>query len=101
MGFTFKENCPDYRNTRVIDIIDELKEYNISYDVYDPNIDKKLVEKEYAIKIQTTMPIIENYDAIILAVAHDEFKKIDLEKSNKIIFDVKGLLSKSKIIKRL
>jgi UDP-N-acetyl-D-glucosamine/UDP-N-acetyl-D-galactosamine dehydrogenase len=101
MGFTFKENCPDYRNTRVIDIIDELKEYNISYDVYDPNVDKKLVEKEYAIKIQTTMPTIENYDAIILAVAHDEFKKIDLEKSNKIIFDVKGLLSKSKIIKRL
>ena len=101
MGFTFKENCPDYRNTRVIDIIDELKEYNISYDVYDPHVDKKLVEKEYAIKIQTTMPTIENYDAIILAVAHNEFKKIDLEKSNKIIFDVKGLLSKSKIIKRL
>ncbi len=103
LGFTFKENCPDFRNTGVMSIIKELQEFGVDYDIHDPNVDSSEVLKVYGIK---TMPRIEtaNYDAIILAVAHDSFKKLpwqDIRKQVKVIFDVKGILPKEWVNSRL
>ena len=104
LGFTFKENCPDVRNTRVIDIINELKTYNVNLTIIDPWANPDEVEKEY--KIQTYQELLGNffYDAIILAVGHKTFLKIDLSKYLKkesVVFDVKGILAKSKTDGRL
>ena len=106
MGFTFKENCPDFRNTRVIDIIAELEDVNCNVEVYDPWIDKSEAKDEYNI-----MPIIfpeENkYDAIILAVAHDEFKEMGVAavkcfaKKDHVLYDVKYILGKEHVDGRL
>ena len=79
MGLTFKENCPDLRNTRVVDIVNELAEYNINVDVYDPWVDPEECEREYGIKpIQTLKE--GTYDGIVLAVAHEQFKAIGIDK---------------------
>jgi UDP-N-acetyl-D-galactosamine dehydrogenase len=104
LGFTFKENCPDVRNTGVINIINELKTYNVNLTIIDPWANPDEVEKEY--KIQTHQELIGNffYDAIILAVGHKVFLKIDLSKYLKkesVVFDVKGILAKSKTDGRL
>ena len=103
LGLTFKENCPDIRNTRVIDVYNELIDYNCLVDVYDPWADSKTVKKEFSLdiikKIKTNY-----YDGIILAVAHSEFLKINIRQylnSNGILYDVKGALSESKIDARL
>jgi len=103
LGLTFKENCPDIRNTRVIDVYNELIDYNCLVDVYDPWVDSKTVKKEFSLdvikKIKTNY-----YDGIILAVAHSEFLKINIRQylnSNGILYDVKGALSESKIDARL
>ncbi|WP_419770586.1 MAG: nucleotide sugar dehydrogenase [Candidatus Marinarcus sp.] len=104
LGLTFKENCPDIRNTKVIDIIDELKEYGCNIDVYDPWAKAQEVKHEYNIDILDTDKKlnIENYNAIILAVGHNEFRKLNLKKSeNQVIFDVKSFLDKSIIDERL
>ncbi|MGL1888345.1 MAG: nucleotide sugar dehydrogenase [Reichenbachiella sp.] len=97
MGITFKENCPDVRNTRVVDIINELKEYNIEVDVYDPLANTKEVEEEY--NIQLSPNINEDYAATILAVSHDQFKELDWEQLSEksLIYDVKGILPRSLI----
>lgn len=95
LGITFKENCPDIRNTKAIDIYRELREYDIDVDVYDPWADPLEVKYEYAIKTITEYPKGNGYAAIILAVAHNEFRSIDLNKHKKaetIIYDVKGIL---------
>jgi len=96
MGLTFKENCPDIRNTRVVDIVDELKTYDANIHIYDPWVNPDEVKREYGIQIITTLE--ENkFDAIVLTVAHDHFKKMDitqiraLGKSNSIIYDLKYL----------
>ena len=94
LGFSFKENCPDIRNTRVYDIYRSLKEYNINVSVYDPWVDASAVKQEYGIEINTSLPM-RRYDAVILAVAHDEFRTIDyssITASNYVIYDVKWLL---------
>ena len=78
MGLTFKENCPDYRNTRVIDLIKEFKNFSCNVDVYDPWVNKKLVADEYKFD-PISKPIKGNYDAIVLAVAHDKFKLLSEE----------------------
>lgn len=79
MGLTFKENCPDLRNTRVVDIVNELAEYNINVDVYDPWVDPEECEREYGIKpIQTLKE--GTYDGIVLAVAHEQFKTMGIDK---------------------
>ena len=79
MGLTFKENCPDLRNTRVVDIVNELAEYNINVDVYDPWVDPEECEREYGIKpIQTLKE--GTYDGIVLAVAHEQFKAMGIDK---------------------
>ncbi len=93
LGFTFKEDCPDVRNTRVIDIYQELKCFDMDVDVYDPWADAKEVQHEYNIAIKNVLPVLDDYSAIILAVAHQEFKQINLAKSEKqVIFDIKGIL---------
>ena len=77
MGLTFKENCPDLRNTRVIDIVDELKKHNCNVDLFDPWVNKHDVAEEFKIKA-INKPMDNNYDAIIIAVAHDELKILTL-----------------------
>ncbi len=94
LGITFKENCPDVRNTRVIDIITDLQEYGAKVSVYDPQADAHLVKEEYGIEL---LPSIENqkFEAIVLAVAHRDFEKLDLEElknDTAVVYDVKGFL---------
>ncbi|MGD8560554.1 MAG: Vi polysaccharide biosynthesis UDP-N-acetylglucosamine C-6 dehydrogenase TviB [Gammaproteobacteria bacterium] len=106
MGLTFKENCPDLRNTRVIDIIEEFKDYNANIDVYDPWVDPDEAQHEYGIT-----PISElkenHYDAIILAVNHKQFYDMGpdnirkLGKSNVVLFDVKAMLPREAVDGRL
>lgn len=94
LGFTFKENCPDVRNTKVIDIIRTLKEYDTNIFVYDPWADPAIAEREYDIKITNVCPD-RKFDAVILAVAHDKFKGLDittLTTQSSVVFDVKGVI---------
>ena len=106
MGLTFKENCPDLRNTRVIDLIEEFKGFNCNVDVYDPWVDKDEAVHEYGIK-PIDQPVEGKYDTIILAVAHDEFKELSLEqikafgKDNHVLYDIKYLLKASEVDGRL
>ncbi len=104
MGITFKENCPDVRNTKVIDIIKQLKNYHIQVDVHDPWANPDAVYHEYGIRTITEMPEDSEYDAVILAVAHKQFnyemiKKVCHEKC--VLFDVKSILEKSLVDARL
>lgn len=98
LGLTFKENCPDIRNTKVIDIINELKEYEIQADVFDPWVDSAEAKHEYGITL-TTAPVAQSYDAVILAVAHNEFKQLGAAgirafgKSVHVLYDLKYVLS--------
>lgn len=97
MGLTFKENCPDLRNTKVIDIIKELAEYNIQVDVYDPWVDPEQAKQEYGIQV-ISKPAEQEYDAIILAVAHHQFIDMGVEqirslgKDKHVLYDLKYLL---------
>jgi len=97
MGLTFKENCPDHRNTRVIDLVEELKSFNCNVDVYDPWINKIQAAHEYKIQ-PIDKPIQGKYDAIVIAVAHDEFKSLTEKqirsygKSSHVLYDIKYLL---------
>ncbi len=103
LGFTFKENCPDVRNTKVIDIIHALNEYNLKLTVCDPWANSDAVKREYGIEVINKLP--ENkFDAVILAVAHEKFCGIDLSKMlklNHVVYDVKGILNKDTIDGRL
>ena len=104
LGITFKENCPDIRNTRAIDIYRELQSYDMNVDVFDPWADPAEVKEEFGIVLTngSDLPDLEKYSAIILAVAHDKFRKIDIQKSdNCVVFDVKSFLDKDKVDKRL
>ena len=105
LGITFKENCPDIRNSRAIDIVKELKSYKINVDVFDPWAKKEEVKKEYDIElIEKYDKISLKYDAIILAVAHNEFLTLDLGKSKaqiSIVYDVKAFLPKNIVDGRL
>lgn len=94
LGFTFKENCPDVRNTKVIDIYRALAEYNLNITVYDPWANPDVAQREYGIKITNKIPT-DTFDATILAVAHNEFKTIDTKsfcKPESVIYDVKWVL---------
>jgi UDP-N-acetyl-D-galactosamine dehydrogenase len=104
LGFTFKENCPDVRNTKVIDIINELKTYNVNLTVVDPWAEPEEVVHEYNIATIKQIPTGAKYDAIVLAVSHNEFKQLDITsfKSDlNVIFDVKGLLDDNIVDGRL
>ena len=103
MGFTFKENCPDVRNTKVVDIYKALQEYNLNLVVYDPWANPVVTKCEYNIEIVNNLPVDE-FDTLILAVAHDEFKEMDMTKILKrrhVIFDVKGILDRELVDGRL
>jgi UDP-N-acetyl-D-galactosamine dehydrogenase len=106
MGLTFKENCPDLRNTKVTDIIHELKEYNINVDITDPWCSSEEAQAEYNLSLNQS-PEKDNYDAIILAVAHNEFKELGVDnikalgKENHVLYDLKYLFDKSKVDMRL
>jgi UDP-N-acetyl-D-galactosamine dehydrogenase len=106
LGLTFKENCPDLRNTRVVDIVQEFRDYNAHVDVYDPWVDPREAVHEYGVE-----PIPEpkpgHYDAIILAVAHQQFREMGvariraLGKPGSVLFDVKYLLPATAVDGRL
>lgn len=103
LGITFKENCPDIRNTKVVDIYTTLEEYTNNITVYDPWANAVAVKYEYGIDITAELPI-EKFDAVILCVAHKQFLELDIEKFIKevgVIYDVKGLLSRDIIDGRL
>ncbi len=104
LGVTFKENCPDYRNTKVIDIIKRFQEFQLNIDVFDPWIKDDNFEKKYKIKILKSIPK-EKYNAIVLAVAHNAFKEIDIVdlkvNKNSIVYDIKGFLDKKLTTNRL
>ena len=103
LGFTFKENCPDIRNTKVVDIYNALKEYNLNVIVYDPWASANLVKTIYGIELINDLPT-KKVDAAILAVAHDVFKSLDIKslvKEESVIFDVKGILDRSIVDGRL
>lgn len=94
LGITFKENCPDVRNTKVIDIIAALKGYGVDVEIYDPWASANAVKHEYDLDITTKLPV-DRFDAVVLAVAHDEFRSVDissLKKNNGIVYDVKGII---------
>ncbi len=95
LGFTFKENCPDVRNTKVIDIVKTLEEYNANVTIYDPWANPAIAKHEYGVVLQNELPD-EVFDAVILAVAHNEFKKLDIahiSNGKSVVYDVKGVLS--------
>jgi UDP-N-acetyl-D-galactosamine dehydrogenase len=103
LGITFKEDCPDIRNSKVIDIIKELEQFNINVDVFDPHANKQEVAEEYGINL---IDSLENrYDGIILAVSHTEFLKLEIDtlksSSSSVIFDTKAFLNRSLIDSRL
>ena len=103
LGITFKENCPDIRNSKVIDIFRELRQFNMNVDVYDPHADKYEVKEEYGVDLVET--ISDKYDAIILAVSHKEFHELDMRaicsSSDSIIYDLKSFLDRSIVDARL
>ncbi|MGB1261978.1 MAG: Vi polysaccharide biosynthesis UDP-N-acetylglucosamine C-6 dehydrogenase TviB [Cognaticolwellia sp.] len=106
MGLTFKENCPDLRNTRVVDIVSELKEYHINVDITDPWCANEEAEREYGLSL-TKQPTIASYDAVILAVAHNEFRAMGVDeirklgKNNHVLYDLKYVLPKESVDMRL
>lgn len=103
LGITFKENCPDIRNSRVIDMIREFKSFGADLDVYDPCANVEEVYDEYGLSLAPK--IGKNYDAIILAVGHDSFKKIDLGEikasTKSVVFDIKSFFPKQLVTERL
>jgi UDP-N-acetyl-D-galactosamine dehydrogenase len=103
LGVTFKENCPDVRNTRVVDLYNSLKEYNLNIKVYDPWADHSVVKNHYGIELESKLPE-ERFDAVVLAVAHDQFKEMDIHSlvnDTHIIYDIKGVLPKDMVDGRL
>ena len=106
LGLTFKENCPDLRNTRVVEMVKELNVYHANVDIYDPWVSKEEARHEYGIGV-IDRPEAETYDAIIIAVSHDQFKKMGahgiraLGKENHVIYDIKYLLPSDQVDGRL
>lgn len=102
LGITFKENCPDIRNSKVVDVITELQSYGTNVEVYDPQADSDEVKHEYKLNLITKLD--KKYNAIVLAVSHDDFKTIDWSKiknEKTVVYDVKGFLEKSIVTARL
>ena len=102
LGITFKENCPDIRNSKVVDVIKELQSYGTNVEIYDPQADAAEVKHEYGLTLINKLD--KKYNAIVLAVSHDEFKSIDWTKikgDKTVVYDVKGQLDKSLVTARL
>jgi UDP-N-acetyl-D-galactosamine dehydrogenase len=95
LGITFKENCPDVRNTKVVDVISALKDFGLKVSIYDPWAEPKEVMHEYGLTITNTLPN-KKFDAVVLGVSHNEFTQIDLNaitNAESVIYDVKGVLA--------
>jgi UDP-N-acetyl-D-galactosamine dehydrogenase len=107
LGFTFKENCPDLRNTRVIDLVHELQAFGTQVDLYDPHADLAEARHEYGVSLLGALPAPGQYDALVVAVAHDEFKQLgiaglrSLASGRAIIYDIKGMFGKDDVDGRL
>jgi UDP-N-acetyl-D-galactosamine dehydrogenase len=104
LGFTFKEDCPDVRNTRVIDIYNELKSFDVQVDIYDPWVNCDEVKDEYEIEILRQISEESQYSAVVLAVAHEKFRGLSIRNlvgDSGVIYDVKGILPKSLVDARL
>jgi len=105
IGFAFKENCPDIRNTKIIDVVNELKEYNAEVDIYDPWCSADALKTDF--NLELAEPVIGKYDAIIIAVAHEQFKAMSIEqvrefgKPNCVIYDLKYVFQKQDVDIRL
>ena len=97
LGITFKENCPDVRNTKIIDVVNSLKDYGVKIAIFDPWANIEEVKHEYSLQITNTLPN-SKFDAIVLGVSHKEFLNINLAslaKETSVIYDVKGILDDS------
>lgn len=107
MGLSFKENCPDIRNTKIVDMVNALKEYDLDLDIYDPWVDPDEVEKEYGLRPVVSIEPKGQYDAIVLALAHDQFKQMtaqefnQLGKAKHVLYDLKYVLDQSQTDIRL
>lgn len=104
LGVTFKENCPDVRNTKVVDVYRELKEYDVDVDIYDPWADAQEVRHEYGVEILTQLNPENRYDALVVAVSHNEFLRMDLsilKNPKSVVFDIKACLDRSQVDGRL
>ncbi|MFM7857346.1 MAG: nucleotide sugar dehydrogenase [Flammeovirgaceae bacterium] len=102
LGITFKENCPDIRNSKVVDLVKELKNFGTQVDIYDPQADENEVHHEYS--LSTIKSLSKKYHAIVLAVSHSEFATLSMEnlkEPNAVVYDIKGFLDKSQITARL
>ena len=97
LGVTFKENCPDCRNTKVVDIVSELEDFGCHVDIYDPWASAETVKREYGKELIPAIDPAKRYEAIIACVSHDQFKTFDFKKykdNGSIIFDVKNFVSR-------
>lgn len=104
LGITFKENCPDIRNSKVIDMIQDLKEFGLHVDVYDPWVNPEELKKHAGISLLEALPESDCYDSIILAVGHREFVQLDLKNLKNdpaVVFDIKGILDRNLVDARL
>lgn len=104
LGITFKENCPDIRNSKVIDMIQDLKEFGLQVDVYDPWVNPEELKKHAGISLLEALPESDCYDSIILAVGHREFVQLDLKNLKNdpaVVFDIKGILDRNLVDARL
>jgi len=107
LGFTFKENCPDLRNTRVIDLVHELHAFGTQVDLYDPHADRAEAQHEYGVSLLGALPEPGQYDALVVAVAHEEFKQLGIDglrrlaNGRAVIYDIKGIFGKDDVDGRL
>lgn len=107
LGFTFKENCPDLRNTRVIDLVREFREFGAAVDVYDPWANVEEARHEYGINLLAQSPSCADYDAVVIAVAHDEFRELGVDgvrglaNGNAVLYDIKALFPSGQVDGRL
>ena len=95
LGITFKENCPDVRNTKIVDVIANLTDYGIKVTIFDPWANPAEVKREYGLMCHSELVLESKFDAVVLGVAHKEFLKLDLallQNGNSLLYDVKGIL---------
>jgi UDP-N-acetyl-D-galactosamine dehydrogenase len=107
LGLTFKENCPDLRNTRVVELAEQFRDYGAHVDIHDSWADPEATRREYGLELLPRLPESDNYDAIVLAVAHDEYRDLGIDavrrlgREGAVVYDIKGLFPKDKVDGRL
>jgi UDP-N-acetyl-D-galactosamine dehydrogenase len=107
LGFTFKENCPDLRNTRVVDLVAEFQSYGVQVDIHDPWADPEEAKYEYGLSLMRDLPRSSDYQSVVLAVAHDQYREMGIEamhalgERDAVIYDIKGIFNKELVDGRL